>query len=192
MASGSSKELIGQLRETGWNFSKIGKALGRDSSLISQISAGKKPGRNLEASLRELLTGKKAEEIAKPERRKNKSGQTAKVRESAKAKAEREERERKEREKAEAAARKEAERKQKAEESAQRRLERFDPGTRVVMYITTKSGRTITLGSNGGINVELISGMGIFAFAAAQGSKQNYGLDEESILRVEFEDFEDF
>ena len=32
----------------------------------------------------------------------------------------------------------------------------------------------------------------LFAFAAAQGSKQNYGLDEDSILNVEFEDYEDF
>jgi transcriptional regulator len=73
----SSSESIAKLRASGQSFASIGRALGRDSSLISQIARGKKPGANLSKALNALASGKK---IKAPERRKTKSGQTVKVR----------------------------------------------------------------------------------------------------------------
>ena len=56
---------------------QIGRAVGRDSSLISQISRGKKPGKNLAAALDNLASGRK---VRTPSRRKKASGAAAAVR----------------------------------------------------------------------------------------------------------------
>lgn len=50
----TSQELIAELRAMGVNNAAIGQALGRDRSLVSQVSRGAKPGNNLTASLAEL------------------------------------------------------------------------------------------------------------------------------------------
>lgn len=65
----ASRDLINQLKAGGMSYSEIGRKLGRDSSLISQIARGKKQGKNLETSL-EDIRDKRA--VKEPERRVNK------------------------------------------------------------------------------------------------------------------------
>ena len=77
----SSKTIINELTAKGFSYSKIGRLLGRDASLISQIAKGKKPGANLAEPLKQIQRG---ESVKAPERRLAKSGETAKVRQSKK------------------------------------------------------------------------------------------------------------
>jgi|SRR5690348_500809 len=49
--NGESRSAIAALHARGWTDSAIGRAVGRDSSLIHQIGAGKKPGNNLAGTL---------------------------------------------------------------------------------------------------------------------------------------------
>ena len=74
----SSQQHIRALLARGESYSSIGKKLGRDGSLIRQISLGKKPGNNLTAALSELdSTG----QVTHPARRRTtKRGGLAKVR----------------------------------------------------------------------------------------------------------------
>ena len=78
---GTSQELIGRLLERGLTKAEIGRRLGRDSSLIGQVYAGKKPGSNLADSLQDLLDGKPVRE---PERRTDNAGKPRPVRKSKK------------------------------------------------------------------------------------------------------------
>ena len=87
----SSREDITALHALGWTNAAIGRAVGRDSSLIHQIATGKKPGANLAPTLDALrasgLTGPKTARqvpnVRLPEapRRTRASGQPARVRE---------------------------------------------------------------------------------------------------------------
>lgn len=77
-----SKDIINSLKAGGMSYNQIAQKLGRDSSLISQIARGKKPGKNLEASLRDI--SEKKATVKEPARRLAKSGEVAKVRKSAK------------------------------------------------------------------------------------------------------------
>lgn len=54
MSDRSSREYIHLLQSEGWSYAKIGRALGRDGSLIRQVAVGKKPGTNLTGALQEL------------------------------------------------------------------------------------------------------------------------------------------
>lgn len=74
----SSQELIADLRAQGMSYSHIGRQLGRDSSLIGQIAAGKKPGTNLTAALTELATTGTI--THPPQRRTSRAGGLARVR----------------------------------------------------------------------------------------------------------------
>lgn len=80
MAKGISEagQLIKELIGKGFSKSRIGKAVGRDSSLISQIEKGKKPGSNLVGALGQLREKGKVETAAP--RRTTKAGTVAKVR----------------------------------------------------------------------------------------------------------------
>jgi hypothetical protein len=69
--------LISKLLEKGHTKASIGRALGRDSSLIGQVYSGKKPGRNLTGGLSSLLESGKA---ASPPRRTTSTGKPARVR----------------------------------------------------------------------------------------------------------------
>jgi len=80
----------------------------------------------------------------------------------------------------------------RVEERAGRQLEKFDPGTRVVISVTTKDGRSVILGKHGGINVDVIPSGGSVGFAAGQAVGQAYDLDDDDIVSIDFEDFEDF
>ena len=98
----SSREDIAALHARGWTDSAIGRAVGRDSSLIHQIAVGKKPGNNLAPALDALKAGgapgpktaRQAPAVAGPlpeaPRRVRASGQPARVRHSAKEPAARE------------------------------------------------------------------------------------------------------
>ena len=72
-----SQHLINQLKASGMSYSQIGKAVGRDSSLISQGAKGKKPLVNIEGALKALVEKRKPEP---PARRLARSGAEAKVR----------------------------------------------------------------------------------------------------------------
>ena len=72
-----SSTSIAKLKKKGWTEARIAKAVGRDSSLISQISRGNKPGNNLRESLSKLASGKP---VPVPSRRTTKSGSKARVR----------------------------------------------------------------------------------------------------------------
>jgi hypothetical protein len=65
------------MKARGMSDSAIARAIGRDSSLISQISRGKKPGANLAPALKALSEGRKPRA---PERRKTKTGERARTR----------------------------------------------------------------------------------------------------------------
>lgn len=73
----SSRSSIERLRRAGYSDTAIGRAIGRDSSLIAQVGRGKKPGKNLAASLDALASGRK---VRKPERRKTVRGGVAATR----------------------------------------------------------------------------------------------------------------
>ena len=91
----ASREDIAALHARGWTNEAIGRAVGRDSSLIHQIAVGKKPGRNLAPALDALrASGTAGPKVARqapsvagrlPEapRRTRASGQPARVREPA-------------------------------------------------------------------------------------------------------------
>jgi len=73
-----AKILIDSLLAQGVKKSEIAKKLGIDSSTISQVEKGKKPGRNLIEPLRAIAENR--ESIPPREVRKTKSGEPAKVR----------------------------------------------------------------------------------------------------------------
>lgn len=89
----ASRDDIAALHARGWTDAAIGRAVGRDSSLIHQIAVGRKPGRNLGPALDALAargvagpaTSRQAPAVAGrlPEapRRTRASGQPARVRE---------------------------------------------------------------------------------------------------------------
>src|SRR5262245_57685055 len=102
----SSKDVIGRLLGMGLKKADIAKQLKIDSSTISQLEKGKKPGANLTADLlkieREVSGAESPRQAIKavdvePPRRLAKSGEIARVRESAAVKEAREEIERIER-----------------------------------------------------------------------------------------------
>lgn len=72
-----ARALIASLKAGGLTQAQISKAVGRDSSLISQAARGIKPVENLLPALRSLAEKKAPTE---PERRRTKSGAEAKVR----------------------------------------------------------------------------------------------------------------
>lgn len=74
----NSRELIESLIARGFSQRAIGRAVGRDSSLIAQIRKGAKPGANLTPALAQLAATGKVESA--PERRTTKAGGVAKVR----------------------------------------------------------------------------------------------------------------
>lgn len=70
--------LVRALHARGWSDQRIGKELGRNSSLIKQVRDGKKPGNNLVPALRTLRRGRTL--YAQPPRRTRKSGEPAETR----------------------------------------------------------------------------------------------------------------
>ena len=82
--SATSRELIEMLTGQGLSKRAIGRAIGRDSSLISQVSKGSKPGANLQGSLdelrRRLEAGQRVQPVTEPARRTKASGAVARVR----------------------------------------------------------------------------------------------------------------
>lgn len=83
MADKTSRQIINELVAGGMSKSAIGRAIGRDSSLVSQISKGAKPGTNLRGALEQIQKGEKPSE---PARRVNKAtGKPQAVRKSKKA-----------------------------------------------------------------------------------------------------------
>lgn len=77
-----AKALIDSLLAQGYKKSQIARKLGIDSSTISQIAGGKKPGRNLVEPLKAIE--RKEAVIPSREVRKTKSGEPARVRQSKK------------------------------------------------------------------------------------------------------------
>ena len=77
----NSQASILQLRERGFTDTQIGRLVGRDSSLIKQISTGKKPGANLADTLASFLAKPKADvQRVEVPRRLSKAGTVAEVR----------------------------------------------------------------------------------------------------------------
>lgn len=76
-ANPANINLISQLMGKGYSKASIGRAVGRDSSLIGQVFSGKKPGRNLTGALSSLLKSGKA---SPPPRRTTSAGKPARVR----------------------------------------------------------------------------------------------------------------
>lgn len=77
MAASASTRILEALHRGGMTDQQIGKALGRNSSLIRQVRLGKKPGRNLENALRQLQSRR---QITPPPRRTTRAGEQARVR----------------------------------------------------------------------------------------------------------------
>lgn len=78
MNTPSSRQYILDLLAQGNSYASIGRQLGRDGSLIRQISLGKKPGTNLNDALGELSTTGQVRHV--PYRRTTSAGGLAKVR----------------------------------------------------------------------------------------------------------------
>lgn len=78
MTNLSSTQHIQNLLAQGHSYASIGRAIGRDSSLIRQIGLGKKPGANLNQSLAELSSTGTV--TTPPTRRTTRAGALAKVR----------------------------------------------------------------------------------------------------------------
>lgn len=73
----TAKELIDRLVKSGITKAEIARRVGRDSSLISQIEKGKKPGSNLVEPLQAIVEKRS---VPKPVARLTKAGRPAKVR----------------------------------------------------------------------------------------------------------------
>ena len=79
----SSQELVAELMAAGMSKAEIARAVGRDSSVVSQITSGAKPYRNLIPTLEAVRDNRvRGRERAVPEapRRTNAAGQAARVR----------------------------------------------------------------------------------------------------------------
>lgn len=78
----SSQEVLAELVAGGMSKAEVARAVGRDSSVMSQIERGAKPYANLEPTLRALRAQQQGRAVPIPEapRRTNKAGQAAKVR----------------------------------------------------------------------------------------------------------------
>lgn len=78
----TSASLVNALLADGMTKSQIAKAIGRDSSVVSQIASGKKPYTNLVPTLSATLANRRGEKVPVPEapRRLNAQGQQAQVR----------------------------------------------------------------------------------------------------------------
>jgi len=78
----SSKDEVNALLADGMSKADIARAIGRDSSVVSQITSDKKPYANLEATLRAVRENRAGRPTPIPEapRRTTKSGQPARVR----------------------------------------------------------------------------------------------------------------
>lgn len=78
----SSREVLAALLADGMSKAEVARAVGRDSSVMSQIERGAKPYANLEPTLRALQAQRQGQAVAVPEapRRTGKGGQVAKVR----------------------------------------------------------------------------------------------------------------
>lgn len=72
-----ARELVNDLRMQGLSYKEIGRRVGRDSSLISQIAHGKPKGASLVDALQKVERGEKSVDVA---RRTTKAGTQAKVR----------------------------------------------------------------------------------------------------------------
>lgn len=94
MAKRSSAQIIAGMRERGWSLGQMGRVLGRDSSLLSQVARGGKPGANLQRELAQLASrtsrvkdragyAKAHEKALAPARRKRAGGEEAAVRKGA-------------------------------------------------------------------------------------------------------------
>lgn len=92
MAVSESGQIINELRASGLSMESIGQAIGRNRSLVRQVSIGAKPGNNLRdalAELRERLatvapdarrTVARSAPVTPPAARTTKTGKTARVR----------------------------------------------------------------------------------------------------------------
>lgn len=78
----SSQDQVNALLADGMTKAEIARAVGRDSSVVSQITSGKKPYANLEPTLAALRDKRAGRDVAIPEapRRTTKGGQAARVR----------------------------------------------------------------------------------------------------------------
>lgn len=73
----TSAELIAELLASGETYASIGRAIGRDKSLIRQVARGTKPGRNLTDALAAVT---RREHVPEPPRRRTRTGEPARVR----------------------------------------------------------------------------------------------------------------
>lgn len=141
---------------------KIAEKTGRDPKQIRDIEKGKRPGRNLLDSLKAMKAGRKVEAPPK--------------------------------------AKPTPEPKAKPEpvivspiDKASGQLAALDKGgvDKVMVHITSgKTGRSITLGAKGGINVDSIRGApSLGDFLAVQGGRQQYEIDWDDVIDIEFEEY---
>jgi len=79
----SSREVLAELVAGGMSKAEVARAVGRDSSVMSQIERGSKPYANLEPTLRALQRQREGQQgvvVPVAPRRTNRAGQAAKVR----------------------------------------------------------------------------------------------------------------
>lgn len=181
----TARELIGDLLASGWTKAEIARKLGRNSSTLSQVEKGKKPGANLVAPLEALKN--KATSIPKPEQRKTKGGEVAKVRKSTKPPAPRLKRDGDGRIKLAPPTEKEY--------VALRRLKDIaDDGGKVSIRLVFAGGREKVLYERGGEYAQKLvyqfenSGLSFFDWLSEkwiESTEQRYGIDAEKIERSE-------
>lgn len=79
----SSADEVAALMADGMSKADIARAVGRDSSVVSQITSGQKPYRNLEPTLRAIREQRAGRDVSIPQapRRTTRTGKPARVRE---------------------------------------------------------------------------------------------------------------
>lgn len=177
-----AKALIGSLLSQGYKKAEIARKLGIDSSTITQIEKGKKPGRNLVEPLRAIA--EKRESIPQREIRKTKLGAPAKVRQSKKAPASKLKRDSQGRVKIAEPTTQQA--------AALRRLRQIaDAGGKVSVVLVFPGGQKKILYQRGGeyaarlLNQFENSGMGFFEWFGEKTVEfvgQQYGIDAEKYI----------
>lgn len=146
----------------------VAERLGRSVSTISDILRGRRPGKNLFESARDLAKGKRQPTPPPPKRVTRKAASAKKAVTPILSQRER------------------------VIASAQAELASAQATgvERVVIYVNMAgAGRSFTLGAHGGINPRVIAAQGIEGFVTAQGRKQRYDFDWDNIESVFIEPY---
>lgn len=172
----SPRERVGRLKAEGLSNAAIGKAIGRSASTVGRIARGQSSGAKVLGALREFGGLGKRAKAATIEGKRQLSHKPA------------------------PAPQRRAAPKPKAEPARVSPMDRADGQLttldkagvdKVMVHLTSgKTGRSITLGAKGGINVDAIRrAPSLGDFLAVQGGRQQYEIDWDDVVDIDIEEF---